>query len=383
MLVQDDFKLIEDESSMANTKKNEQYVMELASPDDCWLSVTDAARITRRQEKSIRDWVESGKLPVNPERTGLNKRTRLVRLSDLATLTPIIDPDAGISTDVGLLDLPSIPKAQHRLAEQMVALQQEASEQFARLAEQLGTLAIQQERQRQDLLEEIKSQAGRQAGLLRQTQAEMAQGLQQARTESADLVTQCDQALRLWVTEQIGQSEARLRRELTTISARLTEAEQALRNELAEVDESLKGSVAALGTHLVEALQGEHIRTKAALQARQTAHDQLQAQSDERYTEAHHQLTQLAESATTLNEKLGGQETRTSELETSVGRLETTWQQRATTAEKEARQIRLNLDGQAKTQQGLQRQLDEERKARELLAKQVEKLLQQGKKDKA
>lgn len=394
---------------MANTEKNEKYVTELAGPEDRWLSVTDAARITRRQEKSIRDWVESGKLPVNPERTGLNKRTRLVRLSDLATLTPIVDPEAGISTDVGLLDLPSIPKAQQRLTEQMTALQQEAGEQFAELTEQLGTLATQQEQQRQDLLEAIKFQADLHAGELRQAQAEMDRGLQQVRSELIDLVTQgdqalrlwvvtqigqSDQALRLWVTEQVGQSEARLRQDVTALSARLAESEQVLRNELAEAVERLKSSVSALGTHLVESLQGEHDRTTAALQAQQAAHQQLQAQSDERYTETHRQLTQLqgtvAEqnaatsrqltqltgSVTTLDGRLGGQETQ-------VGQLETTWRQRAAAAEKDARQLRLDLNHQAKTQQALQKQLDEERKARELLAKQVEKLLQQGKKDKA
>ena len=401
---------------MANVEKNEKYVTELAGPEDRWLSVTDAARITRRQEKSIRDWVESGKLPVNPERTGLNKRTRLVRLSDLVTLTPIVDPEAGISTDVGLLDLPSIPKAQQRLTEQIAALQQEVGERFGELIEQLGTIAAQQEQQRQDLLDALKFQADLHAGELRQAQAEMDRRLQQVRSELIDLVTQSDQtlrlwavaqigqsdqALRLWVTDQIGQSEVRLRQDVTALSARLGEAEQALRKELAEVDERLKSSVAALGTHLVESLQGEHDRTSEALQAQQAAHKQLQAQSDERYTETHRQftqlqgtvaeqnaatsrqLTQLAGSATTLGERVGGQETRTGQLEASIGQLEATWQQRATAAEKDARQLRLDLDSQAKTQQALQKQLDEERKARETLAKQVEKLLQQGKKDKA
>lgn len=400
---------------MANTEKNEKYVTELAGPNDRWLSVTDAARITRRQEKSIRDWVESGKLPVHPERIGLNKRTRQVRLSDLKTLTPIVDPEAGISTDVGLLDLPSIPKAQQRLAEQMTALQQD-----------FGTLASQQE----EFAEETRQVWGTHQGQYRaldQRDGELlkliqqaretwtanlqeagralreeldaritgqAQELQQARTELAELVAQSDQALRLWATEQIGQSEARLRQDVTALSARLGEAEQALRKELAEVDERLKSSVAALGTHLVESLQGEHDRTSEALQARQVAHDQLQAQSNERYTETHRQLsllqgtlaeqntatsrrlTELAGGATALSEQLAGQETR-------ISQLATTWQQRAEAAEKDARQLRIDLNGQVKNQQALQQQLSEERKAREALAKQVEKLLQQGKKDKA
>ncbi|HEU5375567.1 MAG TPA: hypothetical protein VFV38_09025 [Ktedonobacteraceae bacterium] len=379
---------------MANTEKNEKYVTELAGPDDRWLSVTDAARITRRQEKSVRDWVESGKLPVNPERTGLNKRTRLVRLSDLQTLTPIVDPDAGISTDVGLLDLPNIPKAQQRLTEQMTALQQEVGERFAGLDAQLGTLTTQQEQQHQDLLKTIKFQADLHDGQLREAQAKMNMELQQVRAELIDLVTQGDQALRLWVVEQVGQSEARLREDVSSLVARLNEIEQVLRTEQAEAVERLKKSISALGTHLVESLQGEHDRTSEAIQARQVAHDQLQVQSDERYTETHRQLTQLqgaqaeqdaatsrrltelAEGATALDKRIAGQATELSQLAT-------TWQRRAEEAEREARQLRTDLDGQAKNQQTLQKQLDEERKAREALAKQVEKLLQQGKKEKA
>lgn len=367
---------------MANTEKNETYVTALAGPDDRWLSVTDAARITRRQEKSIRDWVESGKLPVHPERVGLNKRTRQVRLSDLAKLTPLVDPEAGISTDVGLLDLPSIPKAQQRLTEQMTALQQEVGEQFARLTAQLGTLVTHQEQQRRGLLETLQSQADLQAGLLRQAQEEMAHGLQHARTASADLVAQSDQALRLWVAEQVGQSEARFRQDVTVLFARLAEVEQALRKELAGAVQELHSVVADQDARQIAALSELDTRISATLQEHQMAHEQLQAQSDERYSETHRQLIQLAMSATTLEEHLGGQETRTSLLEASMSQLETTWQQRAVVAEKDARQLHLDLDSQVKTQQALQKQLDEERKAREALAKQVERLFQQGKRGK-
>lgn len=84
-----------------------------------------------------------------------------------------MDPDAGISTNVGLLNLPSIPKAQQRLAEQMAALRQKVGEQFAGLDAQLGMLTTQQEQQRQNLLEAIKFQAELHTGQPREAQARM------------------------------------------------------------------------------------------------------------------------------------------------------------------------------------------------------------------
>jgi DNA repair exonuclease SbcCD ATPase subunit len=392
-----DCKLIEDESPMANTEKNELYVTELAGPDDRWLSVTDAARITRRQEKSIRDWVESGKLPVHPERVGLNKRTRQIRLSDLAKLTPIVDPEAGISTDVGLLDLPSIPKAQQRLTEQMTTLQQEVTglagqqEKFAQETRQIwGThqeqyraldrrddellKAIQQARE--DWTANVQEVNRLLHGELDARIADQAQALQQVRRELTELVGQSNQALRLWITEQIGQSESRLRQDVATLSTRLGETEQTLRKELLDAVQELHTILADRDARWFAGLKELNTRLTTALQVRQIAHEQLQVQSNERHTETSRQIAQLAERATTFDGRLGGQETRTSQLETI-------WQQRAATAEKEARLLRLDLDNQVKTQQALQKQLDEERKARELLGKQVEKLLQQGqKKDK-
>src|SRR5258708_33952449 len=101
--------------------KQEKHVTELAGPDDRWVSVTDASRIGRRQEHTIRSWIAQGLLPVNPVRGGINKKTRQVRLSDLATLTPIVDPDAGIATDLVTLDLLIIPKQRHQLMQRTSA----------------------------------------------------------------------------------------------------------------------------------------------------------------------------------------------------------------------------------------------------------------------
>lgn len=110
-------------------------VDELAGPDDYWLTLTDAARITRRQEVTIRRWVAAGHLPVRRQPMGLTKRTRHVRASDLSRLSPIIDPSAAISDATAHLDLVGIPQqqaqlqaAQHRLTSDIARLIQLASD---------------------------------------------------------------------------------------------------------------------------------------------------------------------------------------------------------------------------------------------------------------
>lgn len=83
----------------------------------------------------------------------------------------------------------------------------------------------------------------------------------------------------------------------------------------------------------------------------------------------------MAVTVTRLNAQ---QAERVGQLETGLTGLQSTWQERATTAEHEARQLRHDLDDQSRGQQALQKQLNEERQAREELARQVGKLLQQG-----
>ncbi len=94
-----------------------QYVEELAGPGDAWISLTDAARITRTSEAMARRWVTSGRLKVKKEPVGVPPRTRLVRMSDVASIRPIVDPTAAITDDVRKLDLPSIPRQQVQIME--------------------------------------------------------------------------------------------------------------------------------------------------------------------------------------------------------------------------------------------------------------------------
>lgn len=103
------------EPSEANTAGPVRFVEELADEHDYWMSLTDAARITRTSEAMTRRWVASGRLPVRKEPAGINQRTRLVRASDVARIRPIVDPTAAITDDIHRLDLLSIPRQQAQI----------------------------------------------------------------------------------------------------------------------------------------------------------------------------------------------------------------------------------------------------------------------------
>src|SRR5438128_887001 len=106
---------LQQEDNSTDGTSQERYADELVGPDDYWLTITDAARATRRQDVSIRRWISKGLLPVRRQHVGLNQRTRLVRASDLAALTPIIDPAGAITTERSRLDLTSIPAQQAQI----------------------------------------------------------------------------------------------------------------------------------------------------------------------------------------------------------------------------------------------------------------------------
>src|SRR5712692_5590409 len=116
--------LQEERMTAEDAAKHEQQVDALAEPEDYWLTITDAARATRRQDITIRRWIATGQLPVRRHTVGLNQRTRQVRASDLAKLTPIIDPTAVITGEEGRLNLMSIPVEQAQLRVGQQQLQQ-------------------------------------------------------------------------------------------------------------------------------------------------------------------------------------------------------------------------------------------------------------------
>lgn len=369
-----------------NPVKQEKYVTDLVGPDDRWVSVTDASRIGRRQEHTIRTWIAQGLLPVHPERVGINKKTRQVRLSDLATLTPIIDPDAGIATDLGTLDLPSIPKQQQQLMAQMTTLRQEVAGELAHLGEQLQSLVGKHEQfaeevrqtwlihqQQYQVLTRRDDEQQQQLQQLRDHLAEQAtsysQRLQQIRQDLSTLIAETEQALRQVLADQVRQSEDTLRHEVEAVRQANVEAIEQTRQQITNLEERLASAV--------------------------VAHEELVAAMGRLGVRTDQQFSQVASRLESLEILLGQQR---DEIQQAVGRinqmdkelvaqishigirlmgLQSTWQERAVAAEQEARQFRLDLVAQGHLLEGLQQQLSEGREAHKELAQQIRKLLQQ------
>jgi DNA repair exonuclease SbcCD ATPase subunit len=381
--------------------KREHHVTELAGPDDRWVSVTDASRIARRQEHTIRTWIAQGLLPVNPVRVGINKKTRQVRLSDLVTLTPIIDPDAGIATDLGTLDLPSIPKQQQQLMGQMAALKLEMTGELASLGghlrdlagkheqfaeetqetwqvhqQQYQQLAHRDEEQQQhiqqvrdslterlddldrSLHQELADQQEQHQRLLEQVTS-YSRELQQAREDLSTLVVETEQALRQALSDQVGHSEATLRQALEAVRAVSAEATEQVRQNVVGLEERL--------AHAVEA----HEELMATM-------SRWQAHTDQQFSQVSSRLEPLETMPGMLQDEIQKHEDRVGQLATQVAGLESTWQERAQASEQEALQLRRDLAAQERFQQALQQQLAEERKAREELARQVSQRLAPG-----
>ena len=239
--------------------KHEQQVDALAGPEDYWLTITDAARATRRQDITIRRWIATGQLPVRRNAVGLNQRTRQVRASDLARLTPIIDPTAVITGEEGRLNLMSIPVEQAQLRagqqqlQQHVAALREHVEQQGQTFRQALTehrLAFQQHQEQlrealaaqfsqvhealfgtRTALETIRSeqqqrlaQHGQELERLRQRLAMQSTASQEAPQRSADeqVMEQALQTLEEWMTSEF----AKLMDQLETLTAQVTASTQ-------------------------------------------------------------------------------------------------------------------------------------------------------------
>jgi chromosome segregation ATPase len=143
-----------DEQDQVPGPRGPVWVEELVGPEDYWLTLTDAARVTRRQEVTIRRWVAAGSLPIRNRPLGINKRTRHVRASDLARLSPIVDAAATISGAAAQIDLLSIPQQQA----QILARQREIDQHVQSLTAQV---------------ESVESAAGGQQTRLDQQQARL------------------------------------------------------------------------------------------------------------------------------------------------------------------------------------------------------------------
>jgi hypothetical protein len=319
----------------------EQHVEELAGPDDFWLTITDAARATRRQDVSIRRWIAKGLLPVRRQNVGLNQRTRLVRASDLSKLTPIIDPAGAISTEQGRLDLTSIPvqQAHIKAAQQQINAQLEqltetvkSSSEEARQA--LERQQLQQEQQLASLRSDIEAAIEQQHDSFIQQFSEIETALMQQRENAAKRL----KALTLKVAQQRAEHE----QTNSQLQARIDAAETAFSQQIAALHEQLQAlaqdwqdkvsaqrqDLADLSTRLTERIDREtQEREQLAdyimkLTSSVMNHEQqLALEQQERQHQAHEMAATIAEQQSALELEVGERDTLNAQLSKLTGQL--------------------------------------------------------------
>lgn len=222
-----------DLAQLATIVAQERYVEELADPDDCWLSMTDAARVAGIHDKTVQNWIKTGVLPVRPGGSGVNKRTRQVRRSDLAGLTPIINPDAGIATKDGSVYLASVPaelagikEDYQRLLALVTAFPQQVQMQTAEMMGGLSALSGVLEERDQRLLhgiETVESTLSEQIARMQEAiLREVRQVGEQLGQRLRDQMTQTQDTLSVLLTSQ----GERMLQQLEAIATTLSRQEQ-------------------------------------------------------------------------------------------------------------------------------------------------------------
>jgi hypothetical protein len=282
----------EDTSTRAEDTSQVRYVDELQGPDDYWLTITDAARATRRQDITIRRWIAKGQLPVRRRKVGLNQRTRQVRASDLMELTPIIDPAGAITSEEGRLDLKSIPVQQREIQ----AVQKQL---FTTVADIHRELLVQ--------ITDLQQQAEQGAATMRETLAEHSHAHQQAVEQLRET---CTSALR-------HQEEVlvHLQRDLDITRTELRQDDERLREDVAgqvgQQHQTLVSYQAEISTILdehrqrFEQYQVEMEKQRQALaQQRSEIETTLRRQMTEAYTALAQRLDGIASQVKTMSETL-------------------------------------------------------------------------------
>jgi len=359
-----------------------RYVEELRSKEeypegDAWISLTDAARVTRTSEAMARRWVSSGRIPTKKEAVGIPPRTRLVRLSDVAAVRPIVDPTAAITGEVRKLDLASIPRQQLQIMEEHERLSRETAtlqgmvEQFsASLQASLDQLAI-----RLTTLDETHSRTLHALKIaLAEMGAELVANLEQARQELTNATEQRAAELR----QEIKDEQRERQQDTQALTSRIRTQDQESQGRLQQATARLDANQQAQDQKL-EAISTSIVQTKGTID--QMQHD-LQAAIESAYQKVTKEATTLIEQqARELQTQLENLErdqardvaTLTTQFESITSRLEQTntaiSSVKATTESNQQRAIT-----QEKRLDALQHELEQEREARRVLTQQ----LQQG-----
>jgi hypothetical protein len=247
------------------TSTHLRFIEELAGPDDAWITITDAARITRTSEAMARRWVASGRLPIRRQPAGVNQQTRLVRLSDVAAIRPIIDPTAAISDEVHKLDLPSIPRQQAQIMQEherlLVQVQQEQQ-----AVDVLHHNLHETARQQRQALEDLRHQySARQDEMQRELTREQQQydHLAEQVHHQAHLLEQTNQHL----VEQEQQIQHDIDLLRTTMMDQLKQVQRTSEQKLSELDQRYRHYTEQMRSEIMSLLQQEQERVHAVLDA--------------------------------------------------------------------------------------------------------------------
>jgi chromosome segregation ATPase len=369
--------------NQAEQESRIKYVEELASaeaypPGDAWISITDAARVTRTSEAMARRWVTSGRLAIKPGDYGIPPRTRLVRLSDVAKIRPIVDPTAAVSDDTRKLDLPSIPRQQAQIMEEhqrllvevgtlQITIEQVKSETHRQFQEQLDALKKQftlinnVEEQVQTLREELGRQLEEIRGTATTQQGELEQQAQ-ALTVLQGQLNAAQAAFAASIAEAEQAQQARLQQE----AAKLSAAQSAQGKQLAEIRTSLQQAQATLREEAARALAAQAKLQQAALESQaQTFNQALEQQARDFGKDLATLESDQAKDVAMLTSQIESQSVALAQANDAI-----------TAAKAAAQDSRAASRAQENRISELQRELEEERSARRELAQQLAALTQ-------
>jgi hypothetical protein len=352
-----------------------RFIEELAGPEDRWVTITDAARITRTSEAMARRWVTSGRLPIKRLKAGVNQQTRLVRLSDVAAIRPIIDPLAAISDAVHTVDLPSIPRQQAFIMQDHERLQQQVRQ------EQQATQALRQDVQALAAHQQQAESALREQGATRheQIQQQFIQVHEQQEQLGAQVREQREsfQEATHCLAEQANRVEHDLAALKTTALERFTQMQHEVEQRLLafnQQSEQVRSDVLALLQQYQEHVQATLAGLEETLTNLKEQHEQL-----EHAVATHHHA--LAHEQKQLHALI---EQREQEVTRAMARQEASQKQEASALQKRllplerwrehctAQAYDQRLAAQEQRIQVLTVQLQEERAARLALGDQLE-----------
>lgn len=326
-----------------------QYVEELAGPEeypegDTWISLTDAARITRTSEAMTRRWVTSGRLKVKKEPVGVPPRTRLVRLSDVAKIRPIVDPTAAITGEVRKLDLPSIPRQQLQIMED--------HQRLTKLMQEVLEASKQHVAETHTALEQLTARGEQQAEELQhaldQEQQQREALAQQVRDQAHQIEQSNDQ-----LSEQGRQHQHDVEQLRTHLLGQLTEAQQALERQLSEQGQEHRDRVDVVRRDLTQQQEAlATLRRDMTTLVEQQVREVLTALEQLARDQAHDVAT-LTERVETIEQRLEQVATKAEAMQiTALG-----YQQRADVQDQAIAELRAQLQEEAQARQLLTTQV--------------------------